>query len=327
MRIVEGVLVKMKSVILWPIALVALVIAHSMTDPTEASAGNWYIYGMNVMELQTTANGPATTDTIVVYNGSSTAVSVTWQESINWLVQISPSPTLTVQPGQFATFTATASPAGLAVGTYYGTAILSGNGIVQQVPVSLQVGVPNTTVPVIGLSPTSLIFTGTVGGVNPAAKTISIGNTGGGTLSWTASRNAHWLTLSPTSGTGSGSVAVNVNTANLQAGSYTTTITVSANGATPKSVPVTVNVTAPGPSTGAATLMWGASPSSNISGYKVYQSTTPGQYSGPIAVLGNVTSYQATGLQTNATYYFVVTSFDASGRESIYSNEVYKVIY
>ena len=57
------------------------------------------------------------------------------------------------------------------------------------------------TSPSIGVSPSSLCYTATVGGSNPANQSISITNTGGGTLNWTASSNQSWLTVSPTSGT------------------------------------------------------------------------------------------------------------------------------
>ena len=39
--------------------------------------------------------------------------------------------------------------------------------------------------PAIGASPTALSFTATQGGANPATQTVTISNTGGGTLSWT----------------------------------------------------------------------------------------------------------------------------------------------
>lgn len=321
----KGVLVKIKSVFLWTIYLV---VAHSMVHLTEASAANWYIYGMTMMEMQTSVGGQSTTDTITVYNGAATAVSVTWSESISWLVDVDPSATLTIQPGKMGTFTATASPANLAAGTYYGTAKITGNGISQQVTVSLRVTSGSTTSPVIGLSPTSLSFSAIAGGANPAAKTLSITNTGGGTLTWSASRNATWLALSPISGTGNGSVTVSVSTANLQAGTYNTMITVAANGATTKTVPVSVTVTSQSTSTtGEATLAWTKSSSTSVTGYKVYRRTATGSYSAAIAFLGNVTSYLASGLQKNTTYYFVVTAVDSAGKESYHSNEVYKTIY
>jgi hypothetical protein len=98
--------------------------------------------------------------------------------------------------------------------------------------------------PAIGASPTSFSFTATQGGNNPAAQTLSISNTGGGTLTWTASEPATWLTLSPTGGTGNGPVTLTAATAGLTVGTQTATITLSAPGATTVTVPVSFTVTA-----------------------------------------------------------------------------------
>jgi hypothetical protein len=98
--------------------------------------------------------------------------------------------------------------------------------------------------PVLSVSPASLSFSATAGGANPAAKTLSVSNTGGGTLSWTASDDASWLTVSPTSGTNTGTITVTPDTSGLAAGTYTATVTVSATGAngSPKTIPVTLTV-------------------------------------------------------------------------------------
>ena len=102
--------------------------------------------------------------------------------------------------------------------------------------------------PAIGVSPTSLSFTATAGGSNPANQTVSITNTGGGTLNWTASSNASWLSVSPASGTAPSTLTAAVNISGLAAGTYNGTITISATGATnsPVSVPVTLTVNNPG---------------------------------------------------------------------------------
>ncbi|HWC76007.1 MAG TPA: S8 family serine peptidase, partial [Blastocatellia bacterium] len=98
--------------------------------------------------------------------------------------------------------------------------------------------------PTIGVSPTSFSFTATVGGGNPANQSLSISNTGGGTLNWSASDNQTWLTVSPASGTAPSSVTVSVNISGLAAGTHNATITITAAGATntPVSVPVTLTV-------------------------------------------------------------------------------------
>ena len=56
------------------------------------------------------------------------------------------------------------------------------------IPVTFTVAAP--TPPALSVAPASLSFTATQGGANPAAKTLSVANTGGGTLSWTAADNA-----------------------------------------------------------------------------------------------------------------------------------------
>ncbi len=110
-------------------------------------------------------------------------------------------------------------------------------------------GSPPTVVPpVIGASPTSFSFAATQGGANPATQTLNISNTGGGTLNWTTSENANWLSLSPISGTGNGAATVTVTTGSLIVGSYSIGVLLSAPGASTVTVPVTFTVaTAPVP--------------------------------------------------------------------------------
>jgi hypothetical protein len=100
------------------------------------------------------------------------------------------------------------------------------------------------TDPVISASPASLSFSGTVGGANPASQSLSINNGGGGTLNWTASDNASWLTVTPASGTAPSTLTISVNTSGLLAGTFNATISISATGATnsPLNVPVTLNL-------------------------------------------------------------------------------------
>jgi hypothetical protein len=104
------------------------------------------------------------------------------------------------------------------------------------------------TNPTIGVSPTSFSFTATAGGSNPANQSMGITNTGAGTLNWTASDNATWLAVSPTSGTAPSAVTVSVNIAGLTPGTYNGTITITATGATnsPVNVPVTLTVNGAG---------------------------------------------------------------------------------
>src|SRR5206468_679529 len=144
------------------------------------------------------------------------------------------------------TLTASVNLASLTAGTYNATITTTATGATnspQTLPVTLTVA---AAPPTIGLSPSSLSFTGVQGGTNPSVQTVSMTNTGGGTLSWSVSDNATWLTLSPASGSAPGSATATGNTSGLTAGPYNGTITVTATGATntPQTVPVTLTVTA-----------------------------------------------------------------------------------
>src|SRR5512135_2619 len=52
----------------------------------------------------------------------------------------------------------------------------------------------------ISLSPSGLAISATQGGSDPAAQTVTISNSGTGTLNWSVSTTAGWLSLSASSG-------------------------------------------------------------------------------------------------------------------------------
>lgn len=63
--------------------------------------------------------------------------------------------------------------------------------------------------------------------------------------------------------------------------------------------------------------------------YRLYRSTTPGQYGAPLAVIaGQQTRYGSIIAQTDreTTYYHVLTAVDLAGKESLRSNEVVRRI-
>ena len=194
-----------------------------------AGSATGFSISPSTLAYTATVGSPNNPGSVTVTNTGSSAITVTWADSINWLVAITPGVTQTIQPGLSGTFTLTASFANLAAGSYSGTATISGGGVTKQVPVTLALTAATST-PAIGLNTTSLGFAGTVGGANPSAQTIAVSNVGSGTLSWTASDNAAWLTLSPVSGTNSGSVSANVNLTGLAAGAYNAIVTVTASG-------------------------------------------------------------------------------------------------
>lgn len=132
--------------------------------------------------------------------------------------------------------------AGLAPGTYTG-AITVSSASAGNSPRTVQVTL-NVATPQIGVNPTSLTFTTGSGGANPPGKTISITNTGVGTLNWTATDNRPWITVSPTSGTAPSTLTVSVNKAGLPLGTHTGTVTITAPGASnsPLNIPITLSI-------------------------------------------------------------------------------------
>ncbi|MHC4085003.1 MAG: LamG-like jellyroll fold domain-containing protein [Planctomycetota bacterium] len=94
----------------------------------------------------------------------------------------------------------------------------------QEVTVNL-----NVRTPLIGISPAQLEFSRPLGGPDPEPQTLSIRNIDIGLLNWQLTEDCNWLSVSPTSGQSSGEVnevVVSIEAAGLEAGVYTTVLTV-----------------------------------------------------------------------------------------------------
>jgi hypothetical protein len=156
-------------------------------------------------------------------------------------------PWLTVDPaGGIAPSTTSVSAyiSGLPAGTYNAQITIVGSDAVNTSVVPVTLTLVGDSPPAIDVSSDSLAFTGTVGGANPASQSFSVTNAGGGTLTWSASDDAAWLSLSPTTGTAPTDVTASVNTSGLSAGNYEAQITINGTGATntPVTVPVMLTV-------------------------------------------------------------------------------------
>jgi len=107
--------------------------------------------------------------------------------------------------------------------------------------------------PAIGVSSNSFSFTANEGGVNPADQTLTITNTGGGTLDWTTSESCSWLSVSPASGSSTGEgdeVTLSVDITGLLPNSYECVLTVTDPLALNDPQTVDVNLDINGPSIG-----------------------------------------------------------------------------
>jgi hypothetical protein len=282
------------------------------------------VIGLSVSSLafSGTAGGvnPAAQSFTISNTGAGT---LTWTASDNaaWLTL---SPATGTNTG---TVSATVNLAGLTAGTYSGTITAAATGATSRtIPVSLTVNPATTATPIIGLSLASLTYVGTAGGANPAAQSFTVSNTGAGTLTWTAGDSASWLTLTPATGTNTGTVSASVNLAGLAAGTYSGTITVSAAGATSRTLPVSLTVGSGTSASNSATLTWVPNTETDLAGYKIYVGTQSGVYGDPI-VLGRVNTYQVANLVVGTTYFFCITAYDNAGNESARSVELTKSIF
>lgn len=80
-----------------------------------------------------------------------------------------------------------------------------------------------------------------------------------------------------------------------------------------------VSATLPG--TYSVALGWNRSPNSTVTGYRVYSGVVSGVYTSSVAV-GNVTTNIVPNLVDGITYFFAVTAYNASGKESLFSSEI-----
>jgi Viral BACON domain len=184
-------------------------------------------------------NPTTQTFTIGVIGACTGSVTITPTASTTnggaWL-SISPT-SATISSGAAATFTVSATAAGLGAGTYNGSLSLAAvdggiaiTGSPQPVAVSLTVLAP----PVLAASPTTLTFTQATGS---STQSITVSNTGGEPLDWTAAlasgAPAYVTITSATSGTlaagAQTTVTITVDTTNVPGGTNVTTgVTISA---------------------------------------------------------------------------------------------------
>ncbi len=157
-----------------------------------------------------------------------------------------------VSAGASQSITILADPTGLAAGTHNGTVTVTDpdadNGT-QSVSVTLNVIDPPPNPPAIGLSNDTLAFSKVESGSDPSSQSVTLTNTGEDDLSWSATDNAAWLSVTPASGSlasgQSQNLTVAVNGSGLTTGNYNAVISVSDPAASnsPQTIAVVLAVT------------------------------------------------------------------------------------
>ena len=184
--------------------------------------------------------------------------SVTVSAGTGWLT-VTPT-SASIASGGSATFTVTASAASLTSGNYTGSislAGLNGSASIAGSPQVVGVTLAVTSPPVLAASPGTASIHGTYGVIS---QPVVIGNSGGGTLNWSATTDSgtpSFLSLSATTGTLAAgtntSINMVANTPNVVSGSYTINVTLTATEAvsgapvsgSPTTVAITVSVAPP----------------------------------------------------------------------------------
>lgn len=215
-------------------------------------------------------------------------------------------------------------------GTYQTNITLTASGASGSpitIPVNMTVGTGGTSSsqaqtqwPSLSVTPSSLSFSGPVGG-SPITSYLNIANIGGGgSVQWSATDPVDWLSKGLDLGATPGILAITVNPSVLSQGTHNTSVTVTVPGATnsPFTIPVTLAVGST--PTASAMVSWNSSSESDLAGYKIYYGTSSGTYSSAVNV-GKVTTYTVSGLSTGQTYYFAVSALDLAGNESAKSGE------
>jgi uncharacterized protein (TIGR03437 family) len=221
------------------ISVFALGGSDSLNVMAVASSPSTIAAAPTSLQFSYTSGGAApSAQSVQITNSGSGTLAWSATSDSSWLTV---SPTSGTAP---STLSIAVSPGDMSAGTYTGNIQISASGA-SNTPVTIPVTFTVTAAPpVLAVAPQALTFNYSVGGSAPAAQTVSITNAGAGALAWTATASDYWLVLNPNSANAPGTLSVSVNPANLAAGTYTTTVQVTANGASgsPASIAITLVV-------------------------------------------------------------------------------------
>jgi len=215
----------------------------------------------------------------------------------------------------------------LAAGTYTGHITVSATGAENSASTITATFVVSTVpaTPALSVSPTSLTFSATEGGSNPAASSVNITNSAGGSLTFTASSDSSWLSVSPTSGSAPGTLQISATLGALTPGTYTGHITITAAGVqgspatvtanftvSPDAAPVISSVTASSITSSGATITWITNkPGTSQVNYGT--TTAYGSASLENSTLATSHSVTLSGLTASTLYHYQVQSADSVG--------------
>jgi len=209
--------------------------AASLTIPVTLNVGLGSPSGITPspqsLSFESQINGPITSRTILLSSISAKSFLASASTTEGLWLQVSPNTGFTP-----ATLTVTVNPQAItAPGVYSGLIVINNLTDSTQVtiPVTLNTGTSN-----LSASPQALSFNLSAGATEPGSQIVQLNGTAG--TGYAASTDASWLNLFPTNGTLPAALTIQANAANLSAGTYNATITISSGGF---SIPIQVTLT------------------------------------------------------------------------------------
>jgi hypothetical protein len=271
--------------------------------------------------------GLSNTQTVTISNPGNASLSVTQSLLAGTGMSMSGlSLPLTVLAGKSASFTVAFAPK--AAGSITGSLTLVSNAPNSPLAVAVT-GTGVTSVLQLSVTPGSLSFGSLAVGSN-ATQIVTIANSGNSSVSVSALTKSgaafsmNGISL-PVTLAAAQSATFNVVFTPASAGSAVGSIAVVST-ATTAPAPISLSGTGTAAATHTAALNWAAS-TSTVAGYNVYRGTQTG---GPYAIVDSslvtIMNYTDSAVTSGHTYYYVVTAVDASGNESINSNEAAAII-
>jgi uncharacterized protein (TIGR03437 family) len=188
----------------------------------------------NIVKFAYAQGGSAPgSQSIQISSAGAGSVAFTATSNVSWLTV---SPASGVIPG---TLTVSVSVAQLGVGLYAGTILVTpASGSPLSIPVNLVITAPATLLP----SPSTLAVTYSQGS-KPPSQSVQIPSPASGSVSFTASSSASWLTVAPLSGSTPATLTVAISEG-LAVGNYAAIVYVTVGGSVVASIVVTATVTA-----------------------------------------------------------------------------------
>jgi hypothetical protein len=171
--------------------------------------------------------------------------------------------------------------------------------------------------PILSVSPACFNRTAKVGTSSLAPASVSITNSGTGSLTFSGMSDQPWLAIFSGSGTAPATLQILPSANGLAAGTYTGHVRLTGGGTT-KTVTVVLSITSAPPVQHTVSLSWQV-PTGKVITYSMYRSTIKGGSYGMLAsAIGGTFYIDQTAQSGN---YYVITAVDSQGRESKYSNE------